>query len=65
MGKAYSGKKTQVQAIKDKFGTKIQTFNMDEIIREALKFAEQNRAVKEEVPDPKAKAPAKGAKADT
>ena len=40
MGKAYSGKKTQTQVIKDKFGGKIQTFSMDEIIREALRFAE-------------------------
>ena len=38
MGKAYSGKKTQIQMIKDQYGDKIHTFSMDEIIREALSF---------------------------
>jgi len=52
IGRAFSGKKTQVQLINEKLGGKLTEFNMMDVLREALNFA---KPPKEEVVDPKAK----------
>jgi len=55
LGRAFAGKTTQAQQLAQKLGhEKVTTFNMGEIIREALSYVDPNQA-KEEVADPKAK----------
>jgi hypothetical protein len=53
MGKAFSGKKTTAQMIKEHLGDQINLFVMEDIIREAFNYV--NPEKKEEVPDPKTK----------
>jgi dephospho-CoA kinase len=55
VGRAYSGKKTIAQAMKEILGNDVAILNLDDIIREAIEYISPKKQDESVVIDPKAK----------